>query len=799
MSPAVPPRRASQPSGSQPSGLQPSGSQPNSSRPDGSQPQQHNHGLDGGRVLAVQTGTQVNIENLHLTPGQLSTLVRSLTPPYGRRDPARPVRGRDEILAQLEALLPGDDDDGSRVQVLHGLGGCGKTTIALELAHRLTPHGRVWWLDATTGPGLAAGMHALARRLGALANDLEHGASADVLWERLHRYQEKWLLIIDGADRPEFLSAGGSLADGTGWLRPLASGRGLVVITSKDGDGWAPWCRRWPVGMLEVQDAAAMLCDLAPAAGDTSQAKALGERLGGHPLTLRTAGSYLAETAEVPWPGPESITSFTGYSAALAETGTVQVMSQAIDLSLELLTTRGMASGRTVLWLLAGLAKGPVPYRLLLDPRRLGKILAGPDATAAGMWRLLRSLAGLSLIEMEAPPVATGAIPPPVPTATMHPLVRRVSRSWPEDAHARTLVLAKVLLGATEELTVPEEPSGWPLWQALTPHILHVVRQLPASAGPELMERMCDLAATAIRNLRARGMFEAAQHEYQTLLTICGQQFGAGARATLNVRLLLAEVRHYRALYEEAKEEIRAVLAARRGLHGDEHPDTLATRRGLARVLRAEGRYHEAQEELLGVKGIEDRLLGPDYPATLITRHQLARLRHNLGELAEAEQEFWEVLEARRRVLGPDHPDTLLSWHQLAHVIHRRGRWPAARAAFEQVLTARIALLGLDHPDTLHTRHRRALVLLDQGEAETASAEFQQVLQLRASMLGESHPDTLAVRQSLAEAMLAHGERTAAIAELRRVYSVRCSVLGPQHPETLVSAALLEKATAEPA
>ena len=84
----------------------------------------------------------------------------SIAAPVGQRDDSLPVRGRDGLLAELAGA-------GLRVRVLHGLGGCGKTRLALEVAFWAQQGGtEVWWISAA-GPGvLAAGMRALGRRLG---------------------------------------------------------------------------------------------------------------------------------------------------------------------------------------------------------------------------------------------------------------------------------------------------------------------------------------------------------------------------------------------------------------------------------------------------------------------------------------------------------------------------------------------------------------------------------------------------------------------------------------------------------
>src|SRR3954454_3996278 len=82
---------------------------------------------------------------------------------HGDGDPT--VRGRDDLLDSLQCLLEGDGP-GPRVRILHGMGGCGKTTVARELAARAHRLGiGTWWIHAGTAESVAAGMRALAVEL----------------------------------------------------------------------------------------------------------------------------------------------------------------------------------------------------------------------------------------------------------------------------------------------------------------------------------------------------------------------------------------------------------------------------------------------------------------------------------------------------------------------------------------------------------------------------------------------------------------------------------------------------------
>jgi hypothetical protein len=110
----------------------------------------------------------------------------SLRPPYSRLP--RAVRGRDEVTAGLVRAVR---ESGHPIQVIHGLGGCGKTAVALRTAWLAESAGiKVWWLHAADPATLTTLLRHLAIELGANRQLVEyawegHLSAPDLLWQRL--------------------------------------------------------------------------------------------------------------------------------------------------------------------------------------------------------------------------------------------------------------------------------------------------------------------------------------------------------------------------------------------------------------------------------------------------------------------------------------------------------------------------------------------------------------------------------------------------------------------------------------
>ena len=132
--------------------------------------------------------------------------------------------GREDILTAVrEALLTGGN---AVVQALHGMGGVGKTQLAVEYAHRFADsYDLVWWIAAEQAVQIAGQFEALAVDLGCVQPGTELETLRRAVMAEL-RGLDRWLLIFDNAESPEDLA---------GWL-PGASGH--VLITSRVR-GWA--------------------------------------------------------------------------------------------------------------------------------------------------------------------------------------------------------------------------------------------------------------------------------------------------------------------------------------------------------------------------------------------------------------------------------------------------------------------------------------------------------------------------------------------------------------------------------
>jgi CRP-like cAMP-binding protein/tetratricopeptide (TPR) repeat protein len=735
-----------------------------------------------------------------------------VAPPLGKL-PAD-VRGRDGLLGELRRALRSYPWRASRTFVITGMGGLGKSTVALEAGKMAKDRGyRVWWLGATDTALLTGGMLEVLRELGApesvIAPVREGARTAPArAWEFLngeHAGGRRWLLIFDGADHPAVLAGADATtpADGTGWLRADPAGMVIVTTRNRDPQVWGAGVTLRELKPLDEEASAEVLRDLAPDVADPGghQARELSRRLGGLPLALHLAGAYLGSPF-ARW------STFAGYHEALDSVELPAALAdiegpgadvradvqRTWDLSLDALAAEGRPQARMLLFVLSCFAPAtpipawllrPGPLAALLENETGGTQEPGKDD---GWSRLRAGMQGLShtgLIE-----ISSGGGPAGVNAITVHPVVADANRSRLATIAAteRTMVqdAAVALLEAAAGGLDPSRPSDWPAWRLLVPHLDAAIGLLADDLAAGVLARLLTVSAAGTEALLSGGRLAAAgklaQASVQTAAFLSRDD-----PAAMTARGCLADTLVRRGRSGEAEALYRELLADRCRVQGDDHLDTLTTRHDLAAAIGMQGRYGEAEQLYRELLDDDYRLLGPGRRETLAARYNQARMIGLQGRYAEAEELGRQVLADQLRLLGESDPDSLTTRQSLARITGKAGRYVDAERMYRQVLADRRRVLGNDHPDTLATRHRLARMIGLQGRYGEAEELCHQILEDRRRLLGEDHPDNMATRHRLARMLGLQGRYADAEPLFRQVLAARRRALGEDHPDTLAT------------
>ena len=670
------------------------------------------------------------------------------------------------MLAELEARLTGDDDAGPRVVALIGLGGAGKTSVALEYAHRqlgevavagsCPPRTRRCWR-----PGSASWPPSSA--------PTDRGDPVAAVHGVLAASPAPWLLVFDNA--PDRASV-------APFVPPAGPGR--VLITSRN-QIWPPG-QALEVPVLDPQVAAEFLVSRT---GDADRRAALGlaGELGGLPLALEQAAAYVQASGG----------SLAGYLAlfrqrragcwpAASRPDTDRTVATTWTLAFEhLQQTEPGAVG--LVRLLAFCAPEAIPLDLLLQPRpglagRLGDQVAPvlapliEDPLAAG--DAIGALRRYSLVT----PADGGSV-------SVHRLVQAVTADqMPADLARQWRQGTAALVGAA----LPAEPwmSGtWPAYAMLLPHA--------QAALPDDSDGMARLATY----LGSSGSYAAARDLQRRVLDAREEALGPRHPATLAARHELGRWTGEAGDLAAARDLFAGLLPVREQVLGPQHPDTLATRHELALYTGMAGDIAAARDLSARLLPVREQVLGAQHPDTLTTRHELAHLIGEAGDLAAARDLFAGLLPVREQVSGAQHPWTLAARHELGRWTGQAGDPAAARDLFAGLLSDEQQVLSPQHPDTLNARHELARWTGEAGDPAAARDLFARLLPVREQVLGPQRPYTLITRYELARWTGEAGDPAAARDLFARLLPAFERILGPQHPYTLAARADLARWTGE--
>ncbi len=638
----------------------------------------------------------------------------------------RPVSlaGREKLLAELDArLTAAAGQAGPRLIALHGLGGAGKTSLAVEYAHRhLAEVAVCWQLPAEDPAVLAAEFGVLAAQLGAreIVDARDPVASVHAV---LARQEAGWLLVFDNArDRASIEP----------FLPPAGPGR--VLITTQN--------QHWPPGValdVPVLDRSVAADFLVNRTGDLDRAAArdLAAELDGLPLALEQAAAYIQAT---------SITMADYLPLFRSRQADLLARGEAIGHPAHVAATLGLALSRLgdeapaaagLLRVLAFLAPNPVPLGLLLG----GGQTANPDGAeaAAAVGPLLGDpvAAGDAITALRRYSLIT---PAGDGLVLVHRLVQALTRAQvPAAATAQWQQAAAALIEAAVPAD-PRLPAAWPACAALPPHARAVL----------------DLTSGGMRqialSLGFSGSYLAARDLLQQIADAhaASDAYGPEHPETLTARATLAYWTGEAGDAAGARDQFAALLPIRERVQGAEHPDTLAARANLATWTGAAGDAAGARDQYAALLPIRERVSGAEHPDTLPNRHELAYWTGEAGDAAGARDQFAALLPIRERVSGAEHPDTLTTRANLASWTGRAGDAAGARDQYAALLPIYERVSGAEHPGTLAARHNLAYWTGEAGDAAGARDQFAALLPISERVLGPEHPDTLATRHNLA-------------------------------------------------
>jgi tetratricopeptide (TPR) repeat protein len=644
--------------------------------------------------------------------------------------------GRASILEQLRTTFLARKT-GVVVQTLNGLGGIGKTQIALEYAYRYAQeYQAIFWITADPHGDLLADFVSIAQFLHLPEKDEpDQRVIVDAIkqWFQQH---EGWLLLFDQVEDITAVNA----------FRPIA-GRGHILITTR-AQATGTIAIPCEVEPMDLQEGAQFLLrrvkllppDLLLDQAE-SQEKAAAEEIsrlfGGHPLALDQAGAYVEETGQRL---SDYLDLYQQRQAAFlshrGDTSTDHPESVMTTFSLAFESVERMRpDAAELLRFCAFLHPDALPEELLMAGAR--SFDPAYQSIAHDPFELNATLSVLrkySLVKRN----------PATKTVSVHRLVQDVLKNSMEKEQQRRWAVSVV---QTLSRAFPDgEPTSWSACQRYLPH---------ARVGIQSLEtwQMRFVEAVHLLNrvgyyLYKRAEYAEAQMRYEQALELLAEE----EEPLLTAQILsnLGVLHLFLAHYPQAERSLKRALHLREQLLEPTHPELAQNLNDLAGVYHNQGQLTEAEPLYQRALAIQEQTLGAEDPITVRTLGNLALLKYSQKKYVESETFNKRVLISREKRLGAKHVDTGQSLLNLAYVYYRQQRYAEAEPLFSRAQAIYEEAYDPDHPQTMTALNGLGLLYNALKRYDEAEPLFQKILKCWKEAYGAEHPRIAGVLKAMA-------------------------------------------------
>ncbi|RFU77459.1 hypothetical protein TARUN_4762 [Trichoderma arundinaceum] len=704
--------------------------------------------------------------------------------PY-RHDPD--FVGRESLLHNLTRQCSAPP---SRVAIV-GLGGMGKSWLAIELAYQIVRLAKssVFWIHADTLARVEEGFRKIATQVRPSSRNLSNSDLVQLAYNWLSDERNgRWVMILDGADEEEILRRG---YDDSPERESLAaylpqSPNGSIIITTRNRSigSWLTRNRQdvVEVGPMAVSEALFLLEKKLGQLPNRDAATSLVRSIGLIPLAITQAAAYMQSLPQS-WPNKHLHDLQDSQEEKLKlldfEIGGLHRDADAPNSifatwkkSFDSVRLR-RPSAANLMSLMSFFDRRGIPKRLIKPfkrdddaPWKYGPSKKEDQAPGSG--------------DFDSDTNADSIFNDDIEMLINNHLVKANGKRDIFEMHGLVQLSVRkdldvLMKQAFEQQFVKRLAAEFPTstysnWETCEELLAHV--QVAASYQPShhVLAEWATLLYNGGRYARLQGNYEVAKQMANK--SIQGRQ-------------------------EEAERLHIQAMQARTETLGPTHPRTLTSTANMASMFRAQGQWAKAELLHGRVTTWRKKRLGMHHPHTLTSMSNLASMYRLLGRLDEADSLQVNALKHRKLRFGADHPETLTSMNCLASIYRTQGRLEEAERLQVQVMEVRTTKLGKDHPNTLASMNNLALIYNDQEKHYEAGYLQSKVVEICKTKFGSDHPHTLTSLNNLAIIWKCLDRHTEAMALMKNCVEARQRVLGPDHPYTLSSKVLANRWTEE--
>lgn len=731
---------------------------------------------------------------------------------------------RQDLFLQLDILLPAPSPTSqeSHSAALWGLGGAGKSQLALEFAYRQArdPKCSIFWVHADSEMTLRQDYALIAKKLG-LSDTLEGDNLMLTVCTKIEA-TPGWVMIVDNADNLALFGVESATAQ-SGTPSPDQQ-TNLTKFIPKGPSGRVLWTSRdkrivgTVVGTKRAVEVPRMTSSEAIQLFETvagrklvedelEDANALLVELDWLPLAISQAAAYIRRReGEAPIKEYLSKLEQTKKRWKILQTSHADrhrrsEVSNSIlhtwTISIDLIHRENEMAYK-ILHILAFLDSQRIPLAILESAAAFGRLTDVREAGAASDSEsddtdsddddeeLNEAIIRLREFSFLTPLVSEDGSR----MYEAHKLVQEATRYTLHKQSGREL--EKLYSGAAIDIMSDLFPNvsnrTMPLCKRYLAHALQATD----------WAKICDKEEESMALLEKIYIFFHDQRRIAELQTVLARVYkfrqaslGEDNMETSKVRSTLGLSYHYQVRNTESKELLMQVLASQKKALGESHPCTIQTMANLAKAHSGLKEYDEAAALLSYVVDYTLENVGTDDVVNFVHLTDWAAVCHTLGTHAEAEKVALAAISLYEERFGDKHPGTIRASVMLGTMYQKSREYAKAEEILENALITRRELFGDTDPDT-------TAVMAMLGQTYSASKKFteaeailKEAIEIERATLG---PSNIQLHKSLdiLSVMYFDAKRTEdAIKIAEEVLAMRQTSLRIDDPEIIMTMARL--------
>ncbi|KAM0366288.1 hypothetical protein ACHAPY_009187 [Fusarium culmorum] len=687
--------------------------------------------------------------------------------------------GRTTILNALEDKFFGPDQC-HRVALV-GLGGIGKTQIALSFAYQMKEHRpdySIFWVPVLSDETAERAYADIAKKLRLQKSSEDEDEDVkDLVCQYLSSDEAgKWLFIVDNADEEELIVGSGEKPGLEEYLPQ--SENGIILLTTRSGHVAGDFAQYdvIDIDQMDVEEAKILLEKSLIRKQLLQDEVAVAELLtylAFLPLAITQAASYLNQTKA-------PIQTYLGLLRNAEDKGMKVLEREFRDNT----RYRGSQNAVGTTWIVSirqiqksnQLAIDLLSFMACIEPKVIPKSMlpaAKPDELE---WALGTLCSYSFLVRREENDVFD-----------MHSLVHTAIRGWLEKQGQESRVSDDAIRHLAARFPAYYDVHYDALRKEYLPHAMQVLSQIHEDKPVEIYQLYTKAGHSFLTDRRFKEAIKCYEKEYWWR-----QSFNSETdsdRLTSEYNLASAYLQDRR--IKDAVEMLEHVVAVEKEIYDEKNHDRLASEHVLASAYLQDQQIKKAVEKLEHVVAVQKEIHDDEDYDRLTSEHELARAYLRDWRTKDA-IDILEHVVAIRKMLEEKDPSRLASEHELARAYLRDGRTKDAVEILEHVVANKEMLDEKDW-SRLESEHELARAYLGDGRTKDAIAILEHVVAIR-KMLEEKDPSRLSSENNLGRTYLADGRTKEAIEILEHVVAVKKETLDEKDPSRLLSQYILANA-----